>query len=267
MDKISNLIKCFNCTNVLDSPVLLPCGHSICKKHTINYHGRILCHTCELEHSIPDGGGFPENKALAGIIDSKIYDFYLGDEYKAAKKSCQHFEELLSRIENILNDPYNYAYEEIDNLKNLIQTKCEEMILGINQKLEEIIHKLDKYKGDFKANFSTEEYLAKSASLELTKETSRKELEKWLETLNDFSVSKDEWKRTANESKIGIRGLESELNKFKNDLLPQNYNDFRAEIEKEFGKFEISLAHNLRLNLRDHIFLVKFKKIIKNLNF
>jgi hypothetical protein len=135
------------------------------------------------------------------------------------------------------------------------------MILKISEQMQGTISKLDKYNNeDCKKHLSKEEFLAKSASLDRAKETARKELGKWLETLNDFSVSKDEWKRTANESKIGIRGLESELDKFKNDLLPQNFDEFREEIENDFGKLEINLAHNLRYNLREKGFFVKIQK-------
>jgi hypothetical protein len=120
MNMISNAIKCVVCKHVLTSPVLLPCGDSVCKKHTIDAKGPILCTTCDIEHQIPPNGGFLANKGLAEIIAAQIGNIDFGIEHRQAKYSCQHFDELLAQIEDILKDPYNFTYEAIGCLKNIV---------------------------------------------------------------------------------------------------------------------------------------------------
>ena len=55
MDKVKKAIKCVNCLEVLKSPVLLPCSHSICDKHvTDSDKETIKCGLCKVDHLIPE---------------------------------------------------------------------------------------------------------------------------------------------------------------------------------------------------------------------
>ena len=72
MHKINYAIKFVNCCHVLNSPVLLSCGHSICKHHAhqTTSDNMIKCGKCRRDHLIPSDG-FPNNESLAAIIDSQ----------------------------------------------------------------------------------------------------------------------------------------------------------------------------------------------------
>lgn len=66
----STLLQCSNCAKILESPVLLPCGDSVCKKHTTNESNEaILCLKCEIEHPLHANVEFLPNNALAEIIE------------------------------------------------------------------------------------------------------------------------------------------------------------------------------------------------------
>jgi hypothetical protein len=245
MDKLSNSIKCGNCKNVLESPVLLPCGDSICKKHTINFQEPILCYTCGIEHPIPAKTGFLPNKALAGIIDAKINDLDFGNDHKEAQLSCEQFDDILTKIDNFLNDPFNFTYEAIDFLKNVVQLKGEEMIFNINETMDRFISKLDEYKENCKKDFAKKDYVLKSEKFRVEKEKARKDLDVWLATLNEIKFNEQEWKRIKCESDKAIENYEKKLINFKSDLFPRRFEQFREEIEDEFGKFEIHPDFNL----------------------
>jgi hypothetical protein len=239
MEELFNTIKCGNCKNVLDSPVILPCGDSICQKHTVESKEPILCYTCGIEHPIPAKGGFLPNKGLQGMINTKRAFLDFGDEHKQAKESCQHFDELLTKIDHLLKDPYNFTYEAIEYLKTVVQLKGEEMILKTTEKMNRIISKLEEYKVDCKDGFSQNQYVVKSENFVEQNKNARKELEKWLSTLNEIRFNEQEWTRIKIESQKTIESFEIKLAEFKIDIFPDRFTEFRGEIENEFGKFEI----------------------------
>jgi hypothetical protein len=236
-----------------ESPVFLPCGDSICKKHTIDCQGRIWCHKCELEHLIPMKGEFPPNKELAGIIDSQIAEFEFGKEHKEAKQSCEKLEDLIHKISNFLNDPYNFTYEAIEYLKSVVQLKGEEEILRarengdrVSKNMHRIIGKLDEYKQDCKNGLNKNENLNLLKNFTVEKERSSRELQKWLAKLNDWKVDCQEYVRIKSESKKAIESLENKFIELKRYLFPKRFDEFRAEIESDFGEFKIDQKFDLQ---------------------
>lgn len=72
MEFILNIIKCPICEFTFKSPIILPCGHSICKWHADDNDDKsIKCMKCFEEHSIPSNG-FPQNETLIDLIDAEI---------------------------------------------------------------------------------------------------------------------------------------------------------------------------------------------------
>lgn len=175
MDNLSEAIKCGNCHNFLELPIILPCGDSICKKHTLDCKESILCHTCGLEHPLPaNSASFVQVKALARVIDSRVGHLDFGNEHKEATKLCEQFDELLVKIEQIINDPFDFTYDVINALKSAVQLKGEEMIFKINENMQRIIGKLDEYKEECKRELSRNEVIvAKTNNLVSEKELGR----------------------------------------------------------------------------------------------
>jgi hypothetical protein len=156
-----------------------------------------------------------------------------------AKKSCENFDDLLSKIELILQDPYNFTYELINNLKNEVQLKGEEAIFKINENMNRVIIKLDEYNIECKNSLKEPEYLGRAEILKLDKETGRRELEKWMAKLNEIKKKNNEdWKRIKNESEKAIEDFEIKLVEFKINLFSTRFLKFQDEIEKDFGEFE-----------------------------
>ncbi len=87
MNKIPSIINCVNCRNVLTSPILLPCGHSVCKHHIDKDKTKqsCMCNQCGVRHSKCK---FYPNKALSDLIDTQLGSIDFGQTYKEATKSC-----------------------------------------------------------------------------------------------------------------------------------------------------------------------------------
>lgn len=253
MNKIQNAIKCVNCKNVLDRPIILPCTHSICQKHaalskSLDLNGSSLfCNACGIQHQIPLNGGFTLNLALCEIIDAKIGSLDLGKEHTDAKQACQNFEQLLDKIDNILADPANFIYEAIGFLKNVIQLKGDEMKLRIDEKMNASFEKLREYDDRCKDLLKTSEFKAKSAKFSLEKEKARRDFEKWMATLNEVKLNEEEWKRVKRESEKAIEMFKIELDRFKIELLlgEERFVGIQIQIEKDFGNFELDPEFDL----------------------
>jgi hypothetical protein len=234
MNKISNAIKCCNCKDLLDSPVLLPCYHSICNKHTLNLKGPITCNKCKLEHPIPPNVGFPYNEALAEIIDAQISTLDFGKEHKEAKQSCEHLEQIVKKFKETFKDPLKFVYEAIDYLENVVQFKGDEMKLKIDETVRHHISRMEEYKKNCK---STSEYVAK---LEAFDRISQEKLDKWMATLNELKLNENEYRLIKDECEKAAVSLKSELSKFKQNFLSQSrFRQFTAEIEHDFDKIVI----------------------------
>lgn len=114
------VIKCANCPNVMNSPISLPCDHSICQKHTVGVNGLFTCNKCGNEHQMPENGHFSPNEGLAKQIEANIGYLKFSEEHSETLNYCERLETLLDSIDCVINDPYNFTYEAITFLKNVV---------------------------------------------------------------------------------------------------------------------------------------------------
>ena len=184
MDRILNTVKCMVCREILESPVILPCNDNICKKHVSNQTNDVIrCEKCGVEHQIPTNG-FQPNSALQAIIETDIANLDFGSVHKSAKKSCESFENALKEIEGLLKDPFFYTHEKINELKNIVQLKGEELKLIIDQEMKKIIDRLEEYEKESKEYLSSNEFKEESQKLDSEKKKAQLNLDSWIESLN-----------------------------------------------------------------------------------
>ena len=167
MDKITNAIKCVNCSSIINSPVMLFCGHSVCKHHTqtnnpenvfnLLNQNKITCGKCLKEHTIPSEG-FPQNESLIEILAAQIHKIDLGKMHKKAKQDCETIESLVNETEAVLADPTCLTMEEIDTMKNSIFLRREELKLKIDKETDKLITKIDDFLERTKNSVNKKEY-------------------------------------------------------------------------------------------------------------
>jgi hypothetical protein len=245
MDKLSSALKCVNCRNVLESPVFLPCTHSICKKHTINAKSPILCRTCRIEHPLPENGDFPINSALADILDAQLSKLDLGKGQKEAKCACQMLRNVLAKVDTLLKDPTSYTRNKIDDLKDKVRAKGDAAKARIDEKVEHLICRLNEYQNNCHLALGTKEYVAKVEKFQVEKEITREHMKEWMDTLNQIRVNDAVWERIKCESEEAIKHFESKLYKFKNELLFNRLVEFQDEVDKDFEKIELGSSFDL----------------------
>jgi hypothetical protein len=97
MDIINEAIKCPICKKILESPVFLPCGESVCKSH-VDGKTQIFCISCEDDHSIPNSG-LTSNKKLEKIIqNNKENNYNFGVEYNSPIKVVKTLRKFSKRL-------------------------------------------------------------------------------------------------------------------------------------------------------------------------
>ena len=186
MEIVHKAIKCANCSSILDSPVILPCGHSLCKKHeNIETAATVRCGTCGCDHITPPTG-FPENIALCELLKSKIENLDFGDVYKKAKKYCDDLSDLHQEIEDLLKNPAHFTHEQISDVRNEIYIKGEEIKLQVDKEMDRLLKKLEQVESDLKAYFDSDEYTVKSKCLENSLKESQAKLDSWVNILNRY---------------------------------------------------------------------------------
>ena len=184
MDRIRNSIKCAICHEILESPVILPCTDTICKKHVSNQTNDLIrCEKCGVEHQIPTNG-FLSLPFLEEIIKSEIASLDLGSVHKTAKQSCKSFEDALKELEVLLKEPYVFVHERISELKNSVQLKGEELKLRIDEEMKKLIDRLEKYEKQSKEYSSSNEFKEESKKLDSELNKAQSNLELWIENLN-----------------------------------------------------------------------------------
>ena len=133
MEKLSKALKCVNCNELLQSPVLLPCNHSICKKHVQNIDSsqedlKLTCGKCQDNHAIPANGvGFPENEALAEVIATQIGELDFGPVHQEARQTCDQLAAMIDEMRQVIADPTKFTHLRINEIRNEVLLKADEI--------------------------------------------------------------------------------------------------------------------------------------------
>jgi hypothetical protein len=222
MDKIKKAIECAICKNVMNSPVLWPCGHSICKRHTdeiIDIDELITCNKCGRDHPKQD---FLPNENLAIIIEAQIANLLdLGPKHKTAKDTCDKLDSVIGQIEQLLNCPYYFTHAEINELQRQAQLKREELKIRIDKEFDKFYNKLEEYKASCQSHLSTNEYKIEAKKISDEVRNDRAKLNEWFSVLNEIKMTNEPiWIRIKNESDNSVESLETKMEEFKkNELL------------------------------------------------
>lgn len=220
MDRIKKAIRCIECENVLNTPIILPCNHSICKKHLNkrNIGKKLICAKCGIDHEIP-ANGFPLNEALCEIIDAQISSIDFGSIHKEAAESLDRLTREKKCVENLLSDPYSYVDYEIGQLKNQVHLKREQLKLKIDEEADKLLGKLDDYQTRCENLFGTEYYLIWKNELESNIYKFSFSLSCCKSKLNELKFDESKWRKITEESNKAIEAIVEGRKTMKNDML------------------------------------------------
>ena len=146
-EKFNSTFKCDFCHQILDDPISLPCGETVCKSHS-NEITRTNCVFCSINHKLPRHG-FPSNKKLKSQLELKANRINSNfSQFNDYKRIIEDLNKKLKEIESMQQDPENYIYEYFNELTRQVDVRRETLFEGIQRYSEEVIDQIEKLKAD-----------------------------------------------------------------------------------------------------------------------
>ena len=110
------------CKLILENPIVLPCGYSLCQKHLEQFEQNFKCCFCTKQHQIPEDG-FSISKTIDSMINSY---FELNPLKKEIIESFLRLSESIKEYEDI--NPNVYIYDYFAQIRNVVDLHREELI-------------------------------------------------------------------------------------------------------------------------------------------
>jgi hypothetical protein len=236
MEAFLNSIKCTECKCVLEAPVLLPCGHSICKKHA-NTRQEFHCVACDTIHVVPQGG-FYKNIALEQQLSARVQEAKFCAEYERALCSCRSFETSLQELGLFLKDPHYFINKTIGQLKMDADVMREEFKQKIDQIANELIRDLEGYEEECKRNLNVNNMKSRFEQTEESVKQMSPQLDEWKQQLAVFGSSEAVWTNIREKSEEERDNLEAILAEYKDECLLDKLVDFELKVS-QFTKIQL----------------------------
>ena len=219
-------LKCqFNeCGSILEKPVALPCGHTLCLEHLNANETKFKCFLCNEEHLIPKNG-FRVNKTIEQIVER----YHQSDPMrKRIKASFDELNESFKEYEDIDLDVYVYDY--FADIRNKVDLHRDELIKVIVERSEEILKQLKEKEEKCKSNrVKIDKINIKFDKLDYWK----REMKKAEINENELSQFFDEMNFKKDEIDYKIKQIKNKL------LLNESINFEKIENSSLFGDLEV----------------------------
>ena len=228
MDTVLNEIHCSKCDKRIETPVVLPCGHSTCKKHTTITHTQtqVICPNPECQKAYPCGE-FPINHSLVNIIAAKIGSINFGEEHRQARENCREMEDKLKECEELLNNPKTFIQQDIESLKNRIDERGEFLKQSIDETIDNLKNDLLDYEGKCIENLKAKNFAKNYSDFESFYDALKSDVAEWKEILNDLEMDPEKVKTINEMSNRSIDLLQEKENNLRQSLM---MNDFDKKV-------------------------------------
>lgn len=252
MEKILLAAKCLLCDQILKTPVLLPCGISVCQSHITEHQNassedtdgddQFPCPSCTTSHRIPPDTGFIVNHTCEILIDT-----YFGEKHERAVNACHQLVTLIDEFDTLQGDVAENAFIEksIGELRQSVLTRAELLKNEIDERASEIVRELEQYASECKSSRVEMVQIngPKSSSCKTINnnnvlkemavcfEERRVEVNEWLAELNgSLDVdSKSRWDAIVERCESESKELFAKVKEAKSLLLLNRFNEFRAK--------------------------------------
>ena len=233
MDIISDVITCISCKEKLKVPVILPCGHTICKLHVdkavTNERRTIDCLICKKTHEIPSDGFVP-NIALKRLLEVNNHNIDRVDENISA---LHKFEWMLDEFKKIKTEPEMRIHTVLSDFRNTIDLRRKEMKLEIDKEALNAIEQINVYENDCKESINLD------SSLDIKIDKWENELKESRLILSKLKRNSKEWNEISNKTACHLKELQSEFIKLNQDLFLSQIQDFMFYPFFDMNQFHI----------------------------
>lgn len=226
---MNSLVECPICKRTLEEPVLLPCSHTVCKKHerdsTTTTRNSLTCPTCRAAHDVPEQGGFLFNAIAKEFVERRFERLYLGVEHKVAVDAFLELKRLLTTTKGIHDNPDVKIHETIGELKNRIDLRREKAKEEIDQEAVGLIDEFEAFEAHLQASLAAVGSAASSHETKMLIESLENKIDVWESELNGWGT-KDvkKWKNMHQEIVANYRELRVKCESIRDGLFTDAFN-------------------------------------------
>ena len=228
-------LTCKYCNEIYTEPVTLNCcGDNICRRHmkilfSIGNKKRFLCPFCNEQNL---NQNFRVNKTIQYLLDIEAHKFTIDPKYEQV---LNNFRAVVRNLETILNEPENYIYEKINEVKRQVDLDREKAKTEIDKLADGFIQQLETHEKQFKAEYKANIDMKHLISLS---EASKKQLKEYESCLNLLSNKTEQRDQQTKQSEISIKNLKSKIEQLKQQLfinMTIKYNPTQNSFNKLFN--------------------------------
>jgi hypothetical protein len=228
--QILSILECQCCKHIFESPIVLPCSFTICRKHIADYklntvlNNSIKCPICHKVHQIPIGG-FPKNHSVQSFIDLKLDELDL-EKFKLrseAKMYCGKLKQKIDEFESIRKSPLLYIMEFVETEVKKINTKREEELKRVDEYYSEMVSDIRSFEKACIESIQNMTYSKENL------ETIKKDVEIYDKFLNTLTIDEAKWKIIKKEMIKNQPRIENILKDFKSSALMNQIYQFEPD--------------------------------------
>ena len=169
------------------------------------------------------------------MLDIQAHKFKIDPKLE---QTFTNFQTEIRNLELILNEPENFIYEEINELKRQVDLDREKAKAEIDELADDLIQQLktyeEQFKTEYKANVDMKHFIALA-------EASKKQFNEYEQYLNLLSYEAKEREKHNKNSEDSIIILKSKIKELKAQLflnLDITYNPMEIKLKAFFGKLK-----------------------------
>lgn len=229
MEILGKTLSCPYCSKILQSPVILPCGETICSHHVlVDDHSSsptttFYCPSCHIEHARPTHG-YPRVKTLEKILDMNLANLTFGSGYQQAVEANKRLGTQLESCRLLATDPDYEIDKAIGPLRNGIDLEREQFKVAIDARIDNKLNELNRYESDCRKRARS--HVTRLEALIDTIEATHLESER---QLNLLEINEIRWQRVSEVAEEGVQDLEEEKANFMDQTFLKKLKDFEFD--------------------------------------
>lgn len=232
IEQIQSLFDCKQCSQVLNNPITLPCGVTICEQHLQEVIGS-KCTFCKNHHVIPNGG-FQVNELVKQMLSIELNKLKLSPKFEACKQIIDETVNTVKKIDAIKKDPQNHIYEYFEDIKRQVDLRREDLKIKIDSYSDQIIKDIAKTQEAVKATATEISDITKRV------EGAKTELDALIKRFDSFEINDDKYDKIFLQTKEIKPKFDSVLEEYQNQLIANTVYRFKFDdipIKSFFGSF------------------------------
>jgi hypothetical protein len=244
---VNKLVCCKFCEEILEQPILLPCGETICAKHESLFKIKetARCELCDKDHYLNEADHFPTNKVVEGFLEAEITKLNFGDDYKQASGLLAELNNTKTEYDKIRGDPEDLIHEKFQAMRSKVDIIREQIIQKVNVCSVRIISDINSYENECRVNLvNLDSKLESKKAFDLS--GIKADLSDWETKMNKLHYDESLCKEVIGKSTACLKSLQNILNQLKNEILlgEEKKLEFETRYSNIFDTFYKDIGFN-----------------------